>query len=40
LIRKVQKSHRYQLTDKGQLLTAALFAARKACVKQLLAYAA
>lgn len=40
LIRKVQKSHRYQLTAKGQLLTAALFAARKASVKQLLALAA
>jgi hypothetical protein len=40
LIRKVQKSHRYRLTAKGQLLTAALFAARKANVKQLLAQAA
>jgi hypothetical protein len=40
LIRKVQKSHRYRLTAKGQLLTAALFAARQASVKQLLALAA
>jgi hypothetical protein len=40
LIRKIQKSHRYRLTDKGHLLTAALFAAREASVKQLLAKAA
>jgi hypothetical protein len=40
LIRKVQKSHRYRLTTKGQLLTAALFAARQASIKQLLAQAA
>ncbi len=40
LIRKVPKSHRYRLTAKGQLLTAALFAARQASVKQLLAQAA
>jgi len=40
LIRKVTKSHRYRLTAKGQLLTAALFAARQANVKQLLALAA
>lgn len=40
LIRKVQKSHRYRLTAKGQLLTAALFAARQASIKQLLAQAA
>lgn len=40
LIRKVPKSHRYRLTPKGQLLTAALFAARQASVKQLLAQAA
>jgi len=40
LIRKVTKSHRYRLTAKGQLLTAALFAARQASVKQLLALAA
>jgi len=40
LIRKVSKSHRYRLTTKGQLLTAALFAARKASIKQILALAA
>jgi hypothetical protein len=40
LIRKLPKSHRYRLTEKGQLLTAALFAARQASVKQLLAKAA
>lgn len=40
LIRKVAKSHSYRLTAKGQLLTAALFAARQANVKQLLALAA
>jgi hypothetical protein len=40
LIRKVPKSHRYRLTAKGQLLTAALFAARQASVKKLLAQAA
>lgn len=40
LIRKISKSHRYRLTAKGQLLAAALFAARKASVKQLLALAA
>jgi len=40
LIRKVSKSHRYRLTAKGQLLTAALSAARKASVKQLIALAA
>ena len=40
LIRKIPKSHRYRLTTKGELLTAALFAARQASVKQLLALAA
>jgi hypothetical protein len=40
LIRKVSKSHCYRLTTKGRLLTAALFAARQASVKQLLALAA
>ncbi len=40
LIRKIPKSHRYRLTDRGQLLTAALFAVRTATVKQLLAQAA
>ena len=37
---KVPKSHRYRLTAKDQLLTAALFAARDANLKQLLAKAA
>jgi hypothetical protein len=40
LVRQVQKSHRYRLTAKGHLLTAALFAARDANLKQLLAKAA
>lgn len=40
LIRKIPKSHRYQLTERGRLLTAALFATRKANIKQLLAMAA
>jgi hypothetical protein len=40
LIRKISKSHRYRLTPKGHLLTAALFAARQANIKQLLAQAA
>jgi hypothetical protein len=40
LIRKIPKSHRYRLTPKGHLLTAALFAARQASVKHLLAQAA
>lgn len=37
IIRKVPKSHRYTLTPKGNQLTAALSAARKATIKQLLA---
>ena len=40
VIRKLPKSHRYRLTDRGQLLTAAVFAVRTATVKQLLAKAA
>lgn len=40
ILRKVPKSHRYRLTNKGHLLTAALFAARKASIKKLLANAA
>jgi hypothetical protein len=40
IIRKISKSHRYRLTAKGHLLTAALFAARDASIKQLLANAA
>jgi hypothetical protein len=40
LIRKIPKTHRYRLTERGQLLTAALFATRNANIKQLLAMAA
>ena len=40
VIRKVQRSHRYRLTKRGTLLTAALFAARSADISQLLANAA
>jgi len=40
LIKKVQKSHRYQLSDRGRLLTAAVRATRDANVRQLLAAAA
>jgi hypothetical protein len=40
LIRKVPSSHRYRLTEKGTKLTAALFAARDATLKQLLGSAA
>ena len=40
LIRKVPKSHLYRLTEKGTKLTAALFAARDATLKQLLGSAA
>jgi hypothetical protein len=40
LIRRVQRSHRYRLTPRGHLLTAALFAARSATLKQLVAKAA
>lgn len=36
VVQKVQKSHRYRLTAAGELLTAALNAARHATVKQLL----
>jgi hypothetical protein len=39
VIHKIPKTHRYRLTERGQLLTAALFAAREANVKQLLAKA-
>jgi hypothetical protein len=39
VIRKVAKTHRYLLTARGQLLTAALFATRDANVKQLVAAA-
>lgn len=40
LIRKIPKTHRYRLTTKGHLLTAALFACRQASIKQLLEKAA
>ena len=40
LIRKVQKTHRYVLTSKGHLLTAALWATRDANLKKLVADAA
>lgn len=40
IIRKIPKSYRYRLTAKGQLLTAAFFAARTATLKQLLREAA
>ena len=40
VIRKVPKTHRYQLTDRGHLLTAALRAIRDASLKQLLRDAA
>jgi hypothetical protein len=40
IIRKIQKSHSYRLTVRGHLLTAALFAARKSNISQLLANAA
>jgi hypothetical protein len=40
LIQKIPKSHRYRLSPRGHLLTAALFAARSATLKQLIAKAA
>ncbi|MGH8568332.1 MAG: hypothetical protein ACREXU_10015 [Gammaproteobacteria bacterium] len=40
IIRKIPKTHRYRLTERGQLLTTALFATRTANIKQLLAEAA
>ena len=36
LIHTISKTHRYRLTPRGQLLTAALFAARDATLKQLI----
>jgi hypothetical protein len=39
ILRKLPKSHRYRVTRRGQLLTAALFAVRTASIKQLLAAA-
>jgi len=40
IIRKVPKSHRYRITEKGQQLTAALFAARNATLENLIGKAA
>lgn len=40
VIQKIPKTHRYRLTPRGQLLTAALFAARTATLKQLVEKAA
>ena len=40
IIRRVPRTHRYRLTQRGQLLTAALFAARNASLKQLVGNAA
>lgn len=40
ILRKIPKTHRYRLTDKGRLLTAALFATRRANITQLLSTAA
>jgi hypothetical protein len=40
VIKKIPNTHRYRLTSSGQLLTAALFATRRANIKQLLANAA
>jgi hypothetical protein len=40
IIQKVSRTHRYRLTQRGQLLTAALFAARNAALKQLIGNAA
>lgn len=40
IIRKIPKTHRYQLTERGRLLTAALRATRNANLKQLLREAA
>jgi hypothetical protein len=40
VIQKVPKTHRYKLTAKGQLLTAALFAVREATLTQLIGTAA
>ena len=40
IVRKIPKTHRYRLTTRGALLTAALCATRSACIKQLLGKAA
>ena len=40
IIRKIPKTHRYQITERGRLLTAALRATRDASIKPLLRDAA
>jgi DNA-binding IclR family transcriptional regulator len=40
VVRKIPKTHRYQLTERGRLLTAALRATRDASIQQLLRSAA
>jgi|MudIll2142460700_1097286.scaffolds.fasta_scaffold11556_2 hypothetical protein len=40
IIRKISKTHRYQLTERGRLLTAAVRATRHASIQQLLRHAA
>jgi DNA-binding HxlR family transcriptional regulator len=40
VVQKISKTHRYKLTPRGQLLTAALFAAREATLTQLIGHAA
>jgi len=40
VVQKISKTHRYKLTPKGQLLTAALFAVREATLSQLIGTAA
>ena len=40
LIRKIPRSHRYQLTQHGRLLVAALFAARHSTIAKLIGSAA
>lgn len=40
VVRKIPKTHRYQLTERGRLLTAALRATRDASLRQLLRHAA
>jgi hypothetical protein len=40
VIQKISQTHRYKLTPKGQLLTAALFAVREATLRQLIGTAA
>ncbi len=40
VVQKIPKTHRYKLTPRGQLLTAALFAVRDATLRQLIGHAA